>query len=142
MARKDQKLEHLSKVPMFSALNQTELRTLGKLSDEVSVKEGKVLCEEGTEGQEFYLVLAGEAHVKHGKKTIATLQPGSYFGELSLLDGGVRSASVVAGTDLELLIIGRREFSSALGELPNFSRKLLASLAQRLRESDKKAFVS
>lgn len=141
MRRKDQKLEHLSKVPMFSALNQTELRTLGRLSDEISVKEGKVLCEEGTAGREFYLVLAGEALVKHGKKTIATLKPGNYFGELSLLDGGVRSATVTAGTDLELLIIGDREFSGVLRELPNFSRKLLASLASRLRDSDAKAFA-
>lgn len=140
MARKDQKLEHLSKVPMFSALNQSELRTLGRLSDEITVKEGKVLCEEGTEGHEFYLVLGGEALVKKGKKTVATLKPGSFFGELSILDGGVRSASVVAGTDCELLIIGQREFSGVLRELPNFSRKLLASLAKRLRESDEKAF--
>ena len=142
MARKDQKLEHLSKVPMFSALNQNELRTLGRLSDEISVKAGKVLCEEGTEGHEFFLVLDGQAHVMRGKKKVATLKAGSYFGELSLMDGGVRSATVTAGTDLELLVIGQREFSSVLRELPNFSRKLLAQLAQRLRDSDAKAFAT
>lgn len=141
MARKDQKLEHLAQVPMFRGLNQNELRTLGRLTDEMSVKEGKVLCEEGTEGHEFFLVLAGEAHVKRGKKTIATLEPGQYFGELSLLDGGVRSATVVAGPDLQVLVIGQREFSSVLRELPNFSRKMLAQLARRLRDSDAKAFA-
>jgi CRP-like cAMP-binding protein len=142
MSRKDQKLEHLSNVPMFSALTQTELRTLGRLTDEVTVKAGKVLCEEGTTGHEFYLVLDGEASVKRGKKTIATLRRGDYFGELSLLDGGERSATVAAATDLEVLVIGQKEFTTVLRELPNVARKFLAAMAKRLRDSDAKALAN
>ncbi len=139
MSRKDQKLAYLSGVPMFSALTQTELRTVGRLTDKVMVKEGKVLCEEGTTGHEFYLVIDGEASVKRGRKLVATLQAGDYFGELSLLDGGERSATVAAATDLEILVIGQKEFTSILRELPSVARKFLSAMATRLRASDKKA---
>ena len=140
MARKDAKLDHLARVPLFSALSRKELQTIGRASDEVEVDEGKVICEEGKPGHEFFLILDGEAAVKRGKKTIATLSPGRYFGELSLLDRGPRSATVVADSPMTLLVLGQREFSGILDQLPAVSRKLLCSMAERLRDADTKAF--
>ena len=140
MPRKDAKLDHLARVPLFSALSKKELQTLGRASDELTVDKGKVLCEEGKPGHEFFLILDGEAAVKKGKRTIAKLKKGQYFGELSLLDRGPRSATVVADSSMELLILGQREFSGILDQLPGVSRKLLCSMAERLRESDAKAF--
>lgn len=139
MPRKDAKLEHLARVPLFSALSKKELQTLGRASDEIEVEEGKVLCEEGKPGHEFFLILEGEAAVKRGKRTIATLQAGRYFGELSLLDRGPRSATVVADSPMTLLVLGQREFSGILDQLPGVSRKLLCSMAERLRDADTKA---
>ncbi len=139
MPRKDLKLDHLARVPLFSALSKKELQTLGRASDEIEVAEGKVLCEEGKPGHEFFLILDGQAAVKRGKKTIATLSPGRYFGELSLLDRGPRSATVVADTPMTLLVLGQREFSGILDQLPGVSRKLLCSMAERLRDADTKA---
>lgn len=140
MKRKDSKLQHLSTVPMFSSLSQTELRTVGRLSDIVHYSEGDVICEEGTNGREFFLVMDGQAEVKKGKKTIAKMKPGSYFGELSVLDGGPRSATVVAGSDMELLVLEQRQFSGLIRELPAIGAKVLATMAARLRDADKKSF--
>ena len=140
MPRKDAKLDHLARVPLFSALSKKELQTLGRASDEIEVDPGKVLCEEGKPGHEFFLILDGKAAVKRGKKTIATLDAGRYFGELSLLDRGPRSATVVADSPMTLLVLGQREFSGILDQLPGVSRKLLCSMAERLRDADAKAF--
>ena len=140
MPRKDAKLDHLARVPLFSALSKKELQTIGRASDEIDVEVGKVLCEEGKPGHEFFLILDGKAAVKRGKKTIATLEAGRYFGELSLLDRGPRSATVVADSPMTLLVLGQREFSGILDQLPGVSRKLLCSMAERLRDADAKAF--
>ena len=140
MKRKDSKLQHLASVPMFSSLSQTELRTVGRLSDIIRYPEGDVICEEGTNGREFFLVMDGEAAVKKGKKTIAKMVPGSYFGELSVLDGGPRSATVVARSDMELLVLEQRQFSGLIREVPTIAAKVLTTMAARLRDADKKSF--
>jgi CRP/FNR family cyclic AMP-dependent transcriptional regulator len=137
---KDSKLEHLAQVRLFSACSNKELGLIGRASDEVRVPSGKVLCQEGTIGYEFYLILEGQAHVKRGNKKVTTLGPGQYFGELSLLDRQPRSATVVAGTDMSVLVLGKREFSGLLDEVPALAHKLLTAMAARLREADAKAF--
>jgi CRP-like cAMP-binding protein len=136
----DPKIEHLSKVQMFSSLNKRELRLLAKAADVFTLKAGTEIVTEGSPGHEFYLVLSGRAVVRrHGRK-IATLGPGQYFGELALLDRGPRSATVTAETDVELAIISQREFFGILNQVPALAQKLLVSMAGRLREADSKAF--
>jgi CRP/FNR family cyclic AMP-dependent transcriptional regulator len=135
----DPKLEHLAQVQMFSSLNKKELRLISKAADIVDLKAGTEIVTEGTIGHEFYLVLAGDATVRRNGRKIATLGPGSYFGELALLDRGPRSATVVADTDMEVVIISQREFMAVLDQVPPVSQKLLASMAARLREADTKA---
>jgi CRP/FNR family transcriptional regulator, cyclic AMP receptor protein len=136
---KDGKLEHLAQVRLFSTLNKRELTLVGKASDEVRVPAGKVLVSEGAAGREFYLILEGQAIVRRGGRRVAMLGPGQYFGELSLLDRGPRTATVVADTDMALLVLGQREFSSILEAVPVVSHKLLEAMALRLRECDSKA---
>jgi CRP/FNR family cyclic AMP-dependent transcriptional regulator len=136
---KDSKLEHLAQVRLFSTLNKRELTLVGKASDEIRVPAGKVLVSEGTTGREFYLILEGQAVVRRGGRRVAMLGPGQYFGELSLLDRGPRTATVVADTDMALLVLGQREFSSILEAVPTVSHKLLEAMAHRLRECDSKA---
>ena len=138
MARgKNAYLDHLAQVSLFSALSNKELQKIAKASDEVEVSAGKTLVEEGAVGHEFFLILEGEAAVKRGGRKV-TLGPGQYFGELALLDRKPRSASVVAETDMKLLVIGQREFSGVIDEVPGLSHKLLAAMATRLREADSK----
>ena len=136
---KDSKLEQLGRVRLFSACSKKELSLISRVSDEVSVAAGRVLCEEGAIGHEFYLILEGQAAVRKGGRKVATLGPGQYFGEMALLDRGPRSATVVADTPMRLLVIGQREFSAVLDEVPMLAHKLLAAMAARLREADTKA---
>jgi CRP-like cAMP-binding protein len=135
----DRKLEHLAKVQMFSSLNKRELGLISRAAEVVKVKGGTEIVTEGTTGHEFYLVLTGEAAVRRNGRKINTLGPGRYFGELALLDRGPRSATVVADTDMELVVIGQREFMGVLDEVPPVAHKLLVSMAARLREADTKA---
>jgi CRP/FNR family transcriptional regulator, cyclic AMP receptor protein len=140
MARgKDNKLDQLAQVRLFSACNKKELGLIGKASDEIAVPAGKVLCEQGKPGFEFYLILDGTATVKRNGKKVATLEPGRYFGELSLLTRYPRNATVVADTDMELLVLGQREFSGLLDEVPGMAHKVLSSMAERLYEADAKS---
>ena len=135
----DRKLEHLSNVRMFSSLTKKELGLVAKAADIVNVKAGTEIVKEGSSGHEFFLILSGEAVVKRTGRKVATLGPGSYFGELALLDRGPRSASIVAESDLEVAILGHREFSAVVDQVPAVAPKLLVSRAGRLREADTKA---
>lgn len=135
----DRKLEHLANVRMFSSLNRKELSLVAKAADVVTIKAGNEVVKEGSPGHEFFLILDGEASVKRGKRKIATLGSGSYFGEMALLDRGPRSATIVADTDLKVVVLGQREFMGLLDQVPALSHKLLVAMATRLREADSKA---
>ena len=133
---KDQKLDQLANVRLFSACNRKELGLIGKASDEIEVPAGKVLCEQGKPGFEFYLILDGTAVVKRGGRKVTELGPGGSFGELALLTRLPRNATVEAATDMTLLVLGQREFSGLLDEVPGIAHKLLSSMATRLYEAD------
>ena len=135
----DRKLDHLSHVQMFSSLNKKELGMISRAADVVKVPAGTEIVTEGTIGHEFYLVMAGEAAVRRNGRKVTTLGPGRYFGELALLDRGPRSATVIAESDMDLVVIGQREFMGVLDEVPAVAHKLLVSMAARLREADTKA---
>ena len=135
----DRKLEHLANVRMFSALSKKELGMVSKAADVVTLKPGTDIITEGTSGHEFFLILDGQASVRRGGRKVATLGPGDYFGELSLLDRGPRSATIVADGNVEVAVIGQREFMAVLDQVPAVSHKLLVTMAHRLREADTKA---
>jgi CRP-like cAMP-binding protein len=136
---KDGKLQHLARVRLFSALNKKELALVGKASDEINVPAGQVIVTEGSQGHEFFLILEGQAVVRRNGRRVAMLGPGQYFGELSLLDRAPRNATIVADSDVTLLVIGQREFSAVLDAVPGVCHKLLEAMAHRLREEDAKA---
>lgn len=125
---------------LFSACSSGQLRTIRKAVEEITVSAGKVLVEEGSVGREFFFIVEGNATVKKSGKKLATLGPGSYFGELSLLDRKPRSATVVSDTDMTLLVLDQRRFNGLLDEMPALTHRLLAAMAQRLRDADAKAF--
>jgi CRP-like cAMP-binding protein len=131
--------DQLANVPLFSALSKRDLQRVAKASDEVAIEAGRTLVEQGRTGHEFFLILEGEAVVRRNNRKVATLGPGQYFGELAILDRGPRSASVVAETDMRVLVLGQREFVGVLDSIPGMSSKLLTTMAQRLREADTRA---
>ena len=91
---------------------------------------------EGAAGAEFFVILDGNATVSRHGKEVATLGPGDFFGDLALLDRAPRNATVSAVTPMELAVLGQREFSGLIDDVPGFSHKLLAGLARRLRAYD------
>ena len=139
MARKDGYVDHLAQLPLFSTCSKKDLRLVASKATPLDIPAGRTIIEEGAPGKEFFVIDSGTAVVKRNGRKIATLGPGSAFGELALLDGGTRTATVVAETDLSVLILTRPEFAGLLDEVPGLARKLLQGLAGRLREADAKA---
>jgi CRP-like cAMP-binding protein len=131
--------DHLSAVPLFSSLSKRDLQQVGKATTEVRIDAGQTLVEQGRTGQEFFLILDGEAEVRRNDRRLTTLGPGDYFGELAILDRGPRSASVIAKTDMAVLVLSQRDFVGVLASVPEMALKLLTVMAQRLREADTKA---
>ena len=129
----------LGDIWLFSACSAGQLRTIRRQVEEITVPAGRVLVEEGTVGREFFFIVEGTATVRHGGRKVATLGPGQYFGELSLLDRKPRSATVTADSDMVLLVLDQRRFNGLLDEMPTLAHKLLAAMAQRIREADAKA---
>ena len=136
MASRTEHLGHLAEVPLFSACTRKDLEKIARASDEVEVKAGRVLVEQGRPGHEFFLILEGDATVRRDNKKVASLGKGQYFGELSLLDRGPRTATVTADTDMRVLVLGQREFLGVLDDVPGLSYKILRIMAHRLREAD------
>jgi CRP-like cAMP-binding protein len=138
MARSDSYLDALASVPLFSACSRKELQLVARQGEHRSVEAGATIVSEGSAGAEFYVILDGTAGVQRHARKVAELGPGSYFGELSLLDRAPRNATVVAETDMDLVVLGQRAFDHLLESVPKFDKKLLAGLARRLRQEDLK----
>jgi CRP-like cAMP-binding protein len=139
MARRDAFIDHLQQVSLFSACSRKDLQLVARRAEDVKVPAGKVLITEGETGHEFFVILDGTAKVTRQGRKIATVGPGAAFGELALLEKAPRNATIVAETDMELVVLGQREFAGIIDEVPGFARKLLAGMAQRLREADAKS---
>ena len=139
MSRRDAFLNHLAQVPLFSALSKKELQLVARRAEDVRVDPGRILVSEGSTGSEFFVIIDGTATIsRHGRK-VASLGAGDAFGELALLDKAPRNATVTAQTEMELVVLGQREFGGLIDEVPGFARKLLAGMARRLRDSDAKS---
>jgi CRP-like cAMP-binding protein len=123
-------------VPLFSGLNRRHLDHIAREADEVTEKTGAVLTRQGGLGREFLLILEGNARVERDGKVIARLERGDFFGEMSLIDGMPRSASVIAESPTALLVIEARSFRNLLDTVPGLQRKLLITLCTRLRTAD------
>lgn len=136
MARLDVFLDYYRKVPLFAACTNKDLRMVARHAERAAVASGHVLIEEGEVGREFFVVVAGVGRVTREGRRVATLEAGDSFGEMALLDGGARNATVVAETEMELLVLTRPQFVKMLDDAPGFGRALLRGVARRLQEAD------
>ncbi len=132
--------DHLAEVPLFTACSKKELAKIAKATDRVSLPDGHVLTTQDETSREAFVLTEGTVAVKRNNRKIAELGPGAFIGELGLLDRGPRTATVVAQGDVEVLVLGPREFAGLLDEVPSISHKLLTALASRIRELDKKSY--
>jgi CRP-like cAMP-binding protein len=132
----DEKLEKLRRVPLFAALGRRELERLGMLTDEVNLPAGRVLMREGDRGEELFVLMSGAARVERGGRDQATMQADDFFGEIALVDGGPRTATVTLTEDSTLLVVGRRQFQQLLEEFPDVRLQVLEALARRVRAAE------
>ncbi len=133
MARR-QDLEALRNLRLFSACSGRELQQIARLTDEVGAAKGHVIVRQGESAREAFVIIEGTATVTVNDETIATLGPGKHFGELALLDGGPRTATVTAATTMRLLVIHRPAFMGLLDEHPAIARRIMATMASIIRD--------
>ena len=127
----------LEAVPLFEGLSHKQLRKVADLADVARFMAGATLVKQGVVGDSFYVVLTGQAKVIANKRTLNRLLPGDHFGEISLLDGGPRSASVVAETEMTLVIITQKDFLAMLRKDPEITVCLLEGMARTVRRLDR-----
>jgi CRP/FNR family cyclic AMP-dependent transcriptional regulator len=124
----------VARVPLFQALSARHRKRIADLADEERIMEGATIVRQGEPGDTFYVILEGEAKVRsNGGRTLHTLRPGDFFGEISLLDGGPRTATVVADTPVTVLTVSRSAFLKAVRDNPEIGVKLLQNGAAMLR---------
>ncbi len=140
MASKNSQLESLRNVELFRGCTKKELEKVAKATDEIKMTAGTMLVDQGQMGREAFVIMDGEVTVKRGGRKIATLGAGDVVGELSLLDHGPRTATVVCATDCSLLVIDQRRFLAVLDDVPTIAHKLMGTLAKRIRDMDRQYY--
>jgi CRP/FNR family transcriptional regulator, cyclic AMP receptor protein len=129
----DSKTQALGRVPLFSQLSRQELEFVASRADEVEAKAGKRLTTQGSPGDSFYILLDGEADVEVDGKPRPTLKAGDFFGEISMLDRGLASATVTTKTDARLFVMSHAQFRDAIKASDPLLVKVLAAMGERLR---------
>jgi CRP/FNR family transcriptional regulator, cyclic AMP receptor protein len=129
--RQNIKVEALAKAPLFEGLSKKELTQLARMTDDLEVEVGYVLCKEGQLGHEFFVVMDGEVEISRGGRR---LESGSqdFFGEIALIADVRRTATVIAKTPLRFFVITARDFRVMLDDHPTVERKVLRAVAKRL----------
>lgn len=126
-------IEILSSVPLFSTLSSRELRKLAKSASVDHYEAGITIVREGGRSDSLFIVVEGTASVVQGDRTISHRKPGEFFGELSMLDGRPRAASVVAETPMTCIVVYREVLRTLVMNDPKVAWALLLALASRLR---------
>jgi CRP/FNR family cyclic AMP-dependent transcriptional regulator len=127
----------LGEIPVFAGCTKKELAALAKVVRRVDHDAGEVIASEGEPGAGLFVIDAGEADVTVGGRRVNRLGPGDFFGEMALLDGGPRTATVTATTDVRMYALSSWVFRGLLSEHPQIAFRMLEVLAARLREATK-----
>jgi CRP/FNR family transcriptional regulator, cyclic AMP receptor protein len=127
----------LAGVPLFEGLSKRHLKKIESLAEIANYMEGASVVKEGQPGDSFFVALTGQAKVTVNKRTVHRILPGDHFGEISLLDGGERTATVTTETPMTLLIIQRKAFLKTIESDPDVAIALLEGLARMIRRVDR-----
>ena len=133
----DEKMTYLQRVHLFEACSSRQLRAIARIAEVQEVPADEVLARAGEPGDRFFVIVDGSARVEVSPQNQGRMGPGAFFGEISLLDGEPRSATVIADTAMRLLVIPRRDFVTLLREVPSLTERMLITLCQRLRSAEK-----
>ena len=127
----------LAEIGIFSELSKRELKAVSRLMTELTIKEGATLTRQGEPGQEFMIISSGTAMVEIDGQTVAHLAAGEFLGELAVISGTPRTATVTATSPMIIEILNRREFMALLDESATLGRKILVGAVKRLQMNER-----
>lgn len=130
--RRNAKVELLRNVPLFARCSKNELAAIAAEADELDVSAGRPLTVEGQSGREFVVLVTGSAEVRRNGRRIATLDDGDFLGEISLLTGVPRTATVTTTTPCHVLVLTDRAFRRVTQAMPSVGEKVMKALAERV----------
>jgi CRP-like cAMP-binding protein len=130
------KAADLRKCSLFEGLSHGDLEVVARWADEVDVPEGKHLVDEGRFAYEFFVIRGGTAEVRHGGEVVTELGTDDFFGEIALLGGGKRTATVVAASPMRLIVMSARDFSAMADQMPAVAQRLRATFEARAEGAD------
>jgi len=133
-----QRVAQLSKVPLFANCSKRELSRLLSLARTETVEDGHTLFVEGAPSSNLYVIVSGTAAVKRNGRRIGRARPGDVVGELGVILGGPRTATVQAETPIEWLVLDQASLRTAIDEVPGLGWHLLQSVAARLDQASKR----
>ncbi|HET7235107.1 MAG TPA: cyclic nucleotide-binding domain-containing protein [Actinomycetota bacterium] len=132
------KPDRLEKIPLFAGLSEDELKTLGGWTDEVEVPAGKFLVRQGAYPHEFMVIEDGTVEVTHDDTRLAELGPGDFFGEMALLSSHPRMASIVALSDVRLVVMHERNFRAMEESMPLVAERVRAVMDDRRKADEER----
>jgi CRP-like cAMP-binding protein len=132
-----EKVEFLQRVTLFADCSKAELTSVAERCQEVRVGSGTAIVEQGTKGDRFYVLAEGLAHVHVDGKDVASIKPGSFFGEMALIEHEVRSATVTAELPCRLLMVEEKDFP-VVRAIPSVSDKVMKAMSERLRAANQR----
>jgi len=130
------KVEILKQVPLFSQMTPLQLDEIAKHAEVVTVRAGSMYAKYGMPGSQFGLILSGEVQAMKYGKVLREMGEGDFFGEISLIDGGPRTATIMTKTDVNLLVVKKESFDRLLETAPDLQRKMINVLCGYLRQSE------
>ena len=131
--RKNAKVKLIKSVPLFSSCSKKELEAIASQADELVVPAGKTLTKEGARGREFMVIVDGAADVRKKGRKINTLGSGDFLGEIALISGGPRTATVTTTSESDLLVLTDRAFRQLTRQMPSIHASVVKALSERLQ---------
>jgi CRP/FNR family transcriptional regulator, cyclic AMP receptor protein len=133
---KNSKVDLIRHVPLFAACSKKELAEIASIADEIDLPADKVLMEQGGQGREFFVLIEGTADVIQDGRTVNSMGPGDFFGEIALVAKTPRTATIKATSPLRALVINDRAFRALLEHSPKIQLGVLQALAERVAQTN------
>lgn len=131
----DSRVAQLKAVPLFAHCTNKQIQFIVTQVEDMDFPTGRVLCREGQSGGDFFILLAGSADVSRKGKRITRMMPGDFFGEIAVVDGGLRTATVTTSAPSRCLVLGPRQFQNVLHQNVDIALGVMKALSLRVREA-------
>jgi CRP/FNR family transcriptional regulator, cyclic AMP receptor protein len=131
--RKNAKIDLIKSVPLFSSCSKKELEAVASQADELTLPAGKALTKQGDRGREFMVIVDGSAEVRKNGRKVNVLGPGDFLGEIALISGGPRTATVTTTSESDILVLTDRAFRQLTKQMPSIHGSVVKALSERLQ---------